>query len=269
MTLSVYLRGIGVIGPGFADWPAARSALLEPASWSSQPTVIAAPSRLPPAERRRSGAIVKLSIGVAEQACAMAGVEPRELATVFSSACSDTANCHALCEALAMDERVVSPTRFTNSVHNAPSGYWHIATSSRAPSTSLAAYDSSFAMTLLEAVTQAASWRRPVLLVCADVPFPEPLHAKRPLLDAFAVALVIDVASAGAIARLSLGATSGPAHAQVLPHEGLESLRTHVPAARSLGLLRALAGGATGSVVLDEMPGFALGIELADIAAPA
>ena len=39
---------------------------------------------------------------------------------------------HEICETLATAERQVSPTRFHNSVHNAPAGYWSIATQSRA-----------------------------------------------------------------------------------------------------------------------------------------
>ena len=43
------------------------------AAGSTRRTVLPAPQRLPPAERRRAGEIVKLSIAVAEQACAAAG----------------------------------------------------------------------------------------------------------------------------------------------------------------------------------------------------
>src|SRR5207244_3501491 len=114
-----------------------RTCLAAPATWTSAPVAIAAPARLAPNERRRAGTIVKCALAVADEACAGAGLEPAALATVFSSSSGDPANCHALCEALATPERLVSPTRFTNSVHNASAGYWHIATASRAPSTSL------------------------------------------------------------------------------------------------------------------------------------
>ena len=61
--------------------------------------------------------------------------------TVFTSASGDPETCHALCEALASPERLVSPTRFTNSVHNAPAGYWHIAAQSRCAAAVAAAQD--------------------------------------------------------------------------------------------------------------------------------
>ena len=124
---------------------------------------------------------------------------------MFASSTSDAANCHALCEALAQPERIVSPTRFTNSVHNAAAGYWHIATTSRAPSTTVCAFDASFGAGLLEAATQCIAWQRPVLFVAADVPYPQPLHAVRPLADAFGVALLIDSGGdAPSLARLSV-----------------------------------------------------------------
>ena len=84
---------------------------------------------------------------------------------------------------LATDGREVSPTRFHNSVHNAPSGYWAVATGSREPSTSLCAYDASFAAGLLEAAAQATVDDRPVTLVAYDLPYPEPLQRARPIVD--------------------------------------------------------------------------------------
>ena len=53
---------------------------------------------------------------------AQAQVDPTVLATVFSSSSGECGNCHAMCEALEMPAPVVSPTKFTNSVHNASSG---------------------------------------------------------------------------------------------------------------------------------------------------
>ena len=71
---------------------------------------------------------------------------------------------HQICEALARPEREVSPTSFHNSVHNAPAGYWSIATGSRLASTSICAYDVSFAAGLLEAAAYATVEHQPVML---------------------------------------------------------------------------------------------------------
>ncbi|WP_428423147.1 beta-ketoacyl synthase chain length factor [Methylibium sp.] len=255
--LNVCVHGIGLLGPGLADWTTGQAVLRDLAAWISRPTVLVAPARLPPAERRRAGDIVRLSMAVADQACAQAGVDTQTLATVFTASSGDAANCSALCEALAAPERAVSPTRFTNSVHNAVAGYWHIATTSRAPSTSLCAHDASFGAGLLEAVAQCVSARRPVLLVAGDVPYPEPLHAVRPLCAAFGVALLLDVAPAAAsLAQLTLRAADVGTAPSACGDAALDALRLGVPAARSLPLLQALARHAPASLRIEGLDGF-------------
>jgi hypothetical protein len=261
--LSVAVRGVGLLGPGLDSWSAGASLLHDPVQWQSRPTVVPPPARLPPTERRRAGTVVKASIVVADEACAAAGLDPAALASVFTSSTGDPLNCHLLCEALATAERLVSPTRFTNSVHNAAAGYWHIATQSRRPSTSLAAFDASFAAGLLEAAVQCRCSGEPVLLVACDVPYPEPLHAVRPVADVFAVALVL--APAGGT-RLRID-TSGTAEPDVCLQVGLEALRRSIPAARALPLLAALARRAAQAesllvVALESLPGATLLVTL-------
>jgi hypothetical protein len=161
---------------------------------------------------------------------------------------------------------LVSPTRFTNSVHNAAAGYWHIAAGSRAPSTSLAAFDASFAAGLLEAVLQVCSGDAPVLLVACDVPYPEPLHAVRPVLDTFAVALLLAPAGECQSAHpvLHLRHTEAVSASPVTPcdHAGLEAVRMGIPAARALPLLQAIAHGDAAQVVLDSLPGAVLVVDV-------
>ena len=257
--MRVVVSGIGLLGPGLDDWAVGSEHLRHPDAWLNQPTAVPAPLRLPATERRRAGTVVKASLVVADQAVAMAGLDPALLATVFTSSTGDPLNCHLLCEALAAPGRMVSPTRFTNSVHNAPAGYWHIACASRAPSTSLAAYDASFAAGLLEAAVQCLASGAPVLLVACDLPYPEPLHALRPVADTFAVALVLAPSGPGrgmALAPVPEAAATPAGHA------GLEALRRTIPAARALPLLQALAGSAAAGVVLDGLPGQALRVEV-------
>ena len=284
--LRVAVLGVGVLGPGLADWATGAALLRNPADWQLQPTLVPPPARLPPTERRRAGTVVKASIVVADQACAAAGLDPAHLASVFTSSTGDPANCHLMCEALATTERMVSPTRFTNSVHNAAAGYWHIATQSRAPSTSLAAFDASFGAGLLEAAVQCLASGQPVLLVACDVPYPAPLHALRPLADSFAVALVLAPAArvtAGAAllelrsaASVSNRPEAASADSTPCQHPGLDAVRAGNPAARALPLLQALAAaagasagasagagaGAGAKVVLEGLPGQVLQIKV-------
>ncbi len=260
MTLEFSVIGIGLLGPGLADWTGGQAALRDLSAWRQVPTVVPAPERLPATERRRAGAVVKASIVVADQALAACALDPATLPTVFTASTGDPLNCHLLCEALAAPERLVSPTRFTNSVHNAAAGYWHIAAQSRAPSTSLAAYDASFAAGLLEAAVQCAATGAPVLLVACDVPYPEPLHAVRPVADVFAVALVIAPPAAGRRLRLDIAGDAAPA---VCADAALEAVRRGIPAARALPLLQALAGITAAEVVVEGLSGQSLRLSVA------
>ncbi|QEL65526.1 hypothetical protein OTERR_20500 [Oryzomicrobium terrae] len=256
MTLSAYLDGIGLLGPGLTHWPSAQPILAGSAPYAPTPTVLPAPAMLPPAERRRTGKSVKLVLAIGHAALAAAGRDPAAMATVFAASGGDGDNCHALCEVLASDDRTVSPTRFHNSVHNAPAGYWGIATGAMATSDVVCAYDASFAAGLLEALTHVAVDGEASTLIAYDAPYPEPLQSARPIADSFGVALVLAPRPGPAtMARLSVSLTDEPPSPTAF--SGLEALRTSVPAARSLPLLELLARlGApqgAGRVVIDYL----------------
>lgn len=245
------IRALGLIGPGFDHWPAAQAVLAGTVPWAPAPTRIPSPGMLPAAERRRVGAVVKLALSVGMEAVTAAGADAAQLATVFASAGGDGANCHAICETLAGDDRLISPTRFHNSVNNAASGYWGIAAGAMATSTIISAYDGSFGAGLIEALALAHSLRQPVLLVVYDHPYPEPLAAARPVLDAFGVALVLDpCATAGP--RIALEGFTADASTP-LADPALDRVRSGIPAARCLPLLALLANGGSGRVVLDYL----------------
>ena len=264
--LRIHLQGVGVIGPGLAGWAATRAVLAgeQPHHWA--PTVLPQPLRLPAAERRRAGAAIKTAIAVADEACTHAGLDPRGLATVFTSSSGDGGNCHALCEMLAGSDRLVSPTRFTNSVHNAAAGYWHIAVGSQASSTSLCAYDGSWGAGLIEAAAQVVAGGQPVLLVASDAPYPEPLHGVRALLDCVGVALVLTATPLpGSLASLELtleAAGSTPDRAAACDSDALEALRHSVPAAQGLPLLTALARCRSADMRFDARKALSLRLRL-------
>ena len=256
-----WVDAVGLIGPGFADWSTARPVLSGEAPWQRAATVIPALQVLPPAERRRTGKVVRLALATGLQALAAAGVEAAELATVFASAGGDGENCHAICETLASADRSISPTRFHNSVNNAASGYWGIATGAMAPSSIVSAYDGSFAAGLLEAAVMVAAEARPVLVVAYDLPYPEPLASIRPLGDAFGVALLL-APSRGPASLGGLHRAMSPVAASTLAEPALEALRLSTPAARCLPLLAALAAGCAGEVVLEYLDDLSLAVEI-------
>jgi hypothetical protein len=252
MKLSAYVAGIGVLGPGLNNWPQAAAVLSGKQPYATAPTALPIPSMLPPAERRRTGRVVKLALAVALEATANADANPAQMPSVFSSSGGDGHICHEICQALALSTREVSPTRFSNSVHNVAAGYWSIATGSMAESNVLCAFDASFVAGLLDAMTQIAVDRQTILLVAYDTEYPPPLHAKRPIPDALGVAMVLTPErTAGSIARIEVTLTDESADRMSDPE--LEALRGAIPAARALPMMRLLASGVAGRAVLDYL----------------
>jgi len=252
MKVAAYVGGIGVLGPGLGNWPDASAVLSGQRPYAPAPTVLPMPTLLPATERRRTGRVVKLALAVALEATTRAGAEPANLPSVFSSSGGDGHNCHEICQALALEPREISPTRFSNSVHNASSGYWSIATGAERESTVLCAFDASFCAGLLEALTQVVVDEESILLVAYDSEYPDPLHAKRPVPDAFGTALVLTPhREAGSLARIEATLGCEPIDSLTDPH--LEALRVSIPAARSLPLLRQLAMHERGRTVLEYL----------------
>lgn len=263
--LTVLIEGIGLLGPGLEGWTGAAVILAGRSPYIRQPTVVPVPDGLPPAERRRIGLIVKLAVTVGMQATKRAGVDPASLPAVFASSGGDGQNCHEICQVLANDEKLISPTRFHNSVHNAPAGYWSIATRSKAASNAVCAFDWSFSAGLLEAVTQVVVDETRVLLVAYDAGYPQPLFAKRPIPEAFGVAFVFaPVAAGGGLSRLTLQVADAPADR--MADGELEAIRASVPAARALPLLRQLATRQPGVVNIEYLDGRSLAVEIAPCA---
>jgi hypothetical protein len=155
--MQVFVEGVGILGPGLPGWEASRGMLAGWQPYTATPTVLTASPLLPPAERRRCVPTVRLAMAVGAEAVAHAGRDLADVATVFTSSSGDPHTIHQILETLASDQRELSPTRFHNSVHNAPAGYWSIATRSREPSTSLSRDDESFQAGLLEAADIALS----------------------------------------------------------------------------------------------------------------
>ena len=203
-TLYAYIEGIGLLGPGLDSWPSAVPVLADAAPYMSRATLLPDAAALPSAERRRAGRVVKLALAVGFEAAAHADEKPADLASVFASSGADGHNCHEICQVLATDERQLSPTRFHNSVHNAAAGYWSIASEAMTPANVLGAFDASFAAGLLEALSLVSVDRKKALLVVYDTEYPQPLHAKRPIPDAFGVGLVLAPAPSGrSLAKLA------------------------------------------------------------------
>lgn len=255
MTLTCSVRGVSVWGPGLEGWAASRPILAGEAPYAPRPSPPPAAAILPPTERRRTGAVVRLALAVAHEAALASGVPPGAMRTVFGSSNGDGPVVGSILGALATaaeGERVVSPTQFHNSVHNAACGYWSIATGSQAASTCIGCYDDTWAASLLAAMAECGASGEPVLLCCYDHPLPAPLDAKRATGPAFGVALALAPDGPGPVLRVTLAA--GAAEAGPAP-PGLEELARSNPAARSLPLLACLAASRAGALELPYFEG--------------
>jgi hypothetical protein len=186
-----YIDGLALWAPSLPGWEFARAVLRGVGVPVDPPARRPDPELLPPAERRRAPDAVALALEVAGAAVAQSGHRASELLSVFASAHGDLATTDYLCRTLVSAPTLISPTRFHNSVHNAASGYWGIATHSMQPSTALSALDHSFAAGLFEALTQCAADAQPVLLVGHDTAACGPLISTNESRGLLAVALVL------------------------------------------------------------------------------
>jgi hypothetical protein len=99
---------------------------------------------------------------------------------------------------------------------------------------------------LLEAVTQVVVDQTRVLLVAYDVPYPQPLFAKRPIPEAFGCAFVLaPVVTDGVATRMSLAAGAKPTGRAQLSASADGGRRPSGPAADAVGDAASAVAGAT------------------------
>lgn len=261
--IDFWVEGVGIYAPGLVGWEQAAAVLAGRARYSPESPPKLAPALLPADVRRRTTDHIRLAVEVAHEAVRHAQVEAVELASVFATSDSDGAINHNICEEVAKDKPEVSPTRFHNSVTNAPAGYWCMAVQSRAPSTTVCGFDASVAAGLLEAGVQVRTDGNRLLLVMHDAPFPEPLHSARPMTAPFGAALVLaPEQSQRSLARVSLAIEPSLHALSRLADAGLDGLRTGNPAARALPLLAALARREHGELFLPYVHSQALRVRV-------
>lgn len=260
-TPDIGIEGIGVWSPELPDWQAAQRIFVDNASVAIEPAARPAATALAHGERRRAPESVLIAVEAAQQACVMANRDPRELPHVFASAYGDLAINDYLCATLARTPGEVSPTKFHNSVHNAPAGYWAIASGCMCASTAVSAGAASFGAGLLEAMTRVCSESETVLLVAYDVAACGPLRDTIVSRSAFAVAVVLAPWSPRAVARARLRVGDGTATLAPTPLL-LHASHAGNPAAASLPLLAALARHESAALRVAVAPSLHLNLEI-------
>lgn len=180
--------GLGAWSPTFVSWQAFCTGL-QTGTWSTD--AVLQPDLIPPRERRRAPQLVKMAIEVMNQACTMANIRPDDVAVIFSSAMGDMQITDYMCRALAETPKLISPTRFHNSVHNAAPGYWSITTGTFTPASAVSAYEYTPSMAFLEAAIQVVEENTPVVLVTQEIAAPLPLLDTCPSEHPFSAAFLM------------------------------------------------------------------------------
>lgn len=259
-TLAV--SGIGAWTQGAPDWPTLRAILRGERGLANDAPAKPAANTLPAAERRRAPDGVRLAAEAAAQACAMAKCDPAALPCVFASTHGELAITDYVCETLAHAPLELSPTKFHNSVLNAPAGYWTIAAGCTAASSAVTAHHRSFAAGLLEAIALACAENTPVLFASCDVASCGPLAEMTRTTLAFGVALVLSPQTAD---RACLAWSLRAGTATRLPSVGLplQAVAADNPAnAQALALLSALAANGRSTLALSLSTGLSLDMEI-------
>jgi len=237
--MTVYINDIAVIGPGLVERRDTRSILRGEESWQYEELPTLKPEMLPANERRRTTPVIKLALECI-QGLLRDTDDLQSMTTVFASSEGDLGIVDKMCTALAEDEKNISPTIFSNSVHNAPAGYWSIAASMRGASTSLSAGDATFMCGLQEAVSQVDVEGGTVLFVAYDYPAPAMLDSKRHFEHPLAIAMRLgDTAEYKALGTLSLEGIVDTKQSSCR-NPSLETLRQALPIGCGLPLVEAL-----------------------------
>lgn len=190
MRLGFVLYSAGVLAPGVSSLSELLTLYRTGEPGVSGARVLPSPTVLPANERRRASQVVRLALACAEQAMLTSPYPADQLRCVFASDEGTGEVCQKMLEALATT-RQVSPLLFSNSVHNAPSGYFSIAYRNRQPAVSVSMGRESFASGLLCAVSEVATSGQPVLFLAYDSPLPQPMRSLLPIEQATATAWII------------------------------------------------------------------------------
>lgn len=247
-SLSFRLHAAGVMAPGLASLPQLRAVSSGAAPYVPAPLQLPSPAALPAQERRRASQPVRLVLACIEEALEGCPFPGADLRSVFATDEGTGEVCQQMLQALATT-RQVSPLLFSNSVLNAPSGYFAIAWRNHQPATVVSLGLESFASGLLCAVAEAAAAAVPVLFVTYDPAMTPPFSELMPVHDATASAWIISSgpANEAAPALGSFSMTLAPAGAQSatsLPQWLPESWAANSSARglAALGLLEVEAG---------------------------
>ena len=243
----VTVTGIGLWTRGLRSWQDFLTGMGDGFVATAGEFAAPRPEAIPPRERRRAGLTINLAVEVMHQACEMGGADKAAIASVFASAMGDTEVTDYMCRKLATQEKLLSPTRFHNSVHNAASGYWSISAVNRQPSSFVGGFRESFACGLLEAAACALGEDVAVGLAAYDVANHAPFGDVLPISETLGLALLLlpgkKLPGNQPRWHLDLSVEAGSPPASGAEHPVLRRLADANPTGTGLPLLEAMAAG--------------------------
>lgn len=224
----VYVAGCGLWTPGYPTVAAWRAKASEE---TGKPAAKIVPSRL----RRHLSVLTRMQVECVSQAGETAGFDLSTTPTVFGSALGEIQIAVAQMKMMKIDEGIVSPAYFKNSVHNTAGGAFSIAAKNRGFTTAMAGGDQTLATVLLEAFALINTDETDVVAVVGDEALPEPLDGLLPY-ESLTVAFALTTTPVDEpLARLRNLAFGGAGEQIELPQAYLRN-----PSAQGLALLEAV-----------------------------
>ncbi|MBL4762125.1 MAG: beta-ketoacyl synthase chain length factor [Gammaproteobacteria bacterium] len=249
-----FIESVAILSPGLESWPEAKKVFAGKLPYKTEHSIQPSSALIPANIERRCSASTLLSVHVAELTLHHSAYVMDDINAVFVSSVGDPDIDDRLCVSVAADVPMPSPILFHNSVHNAPAGYWSIATASQSYTNSLAAGNASYIAGFLSAYTQMLSENKPVMLVAYDQPLQGRMADNHILSKPFACSMLLTPEKTGqSLLGCDLDVLT------TVPEEGLydiaaefEELYKTVPAARALPLLMLLAAPENTTVNLGD-----------------
>lgn len=248
--MKCYLQAVNTIGPGFKSWENFCDYIKD---GTESDTSFSLPHiGFSALIKRRTTDVIRLALSAGLAICDADNDAFGDVASVFATSQGDTDIMNYLGNTLATEPALLSPTKFHNSLHNAPSGYWNMLQNNQQSTTVITAGLYTFAVGLLEAVTFCLLEQQRVLLVIYDKAVDNELKTYIPIQHSFAAALLLSPQSdEHAIASINVEITSHSNATQIeLPE--LNKLMQNNPSAKGLPLLVSIAKNEqSAEVVLD------------------
>jgi hypothetical protein len=242
----IYVNGVSVVAPGMEIPDELQEILKDNIKWIPIELSKMSPSALPANEARRTTTVIRLALKVIE-----AIKYESNTSVVFASSEGDLDITDKICKALATKEKMVSPTLFHNSVHNAPAGYFSIAANMKTPSVSLSAGDNTFSAGLIEAVSQVLVESSDVLLVSYDNITPADLNDFRHFDYPVGIAMLLSTSKkSSTIGSIDVSVVSEKVGVTQCFNDSLEALREGNPIGLGLPLIESLVKGVKTEIII-------------------